>query len=193
MPRKREFDEQEALNKAMHLFWRKGYADTSVRDLVVHTGVAHAGLYKAFGDKERLFEAAVRKYAIDQQKAMYAPMESKDAGRAEIEAFFTKVIAAAKDGRFAHGCFVANTAVAFGSDPGPVGELVRGNLCRQVKAFRNALTGAKQRGEIGGQVDVKKVGAAFAAIFHGMSAIVRAGASPALIEEAAKSALEQLE
>ncbi len=193
MPRRREFDEDEALEKAMHLFWRKGYADTSVRDLVAHTGVAHAGLYKAFGDKDHLFEAAVRKYAVEQQRAMYEPLEAEHAGRAEIEAFFNTVIAIVKKGGFEHGCFVANTAVAFGSDPGPVGEMVRGNLRRQVAAFRNALRGAKRRGEIGTHVDEKKVGAGLATTFYGMSAIARAGATPTLIEQAAKSALKQIE
>jgi len=192
MPRRREFDEDEALEKAMHLFWKKGYADTSVRDLVAHTGVAHAGLYKAFGDKEHLFEAAVRKYAVQQQRAMYAPMEAKSAGRGEIETFFNSVIQIARGGGFNYGCFVANTAVAFGSDPGPVGELVRDNLRRHVKAFRNALKGAQKRGEIGPDIDVNRTATALAATFYGMSAIVQAGASLNMIEQAAKNALKQL-
>lgn len=64
MTRTREFDVNETLDRAMHLFWKKGYVETSVRDLVEYTGVAHAGLYSAFGDKEGLFKAAVRKYCL---------------------------------------------------------------------------------------------------------------------------------
>ena len=53
MPRVREFDPDVALEKAIQLFWHKGYAETSMRDLVAHTGVAHAGLYSAFGSKRK--------------------------------------------------------------------------------------------------------------------------------------------
>lgn len=52
LTRIREFDVNDTMDKAMHLFWQKGYVETSVRDLVKYTGVAHAGLYSAFGDKK---------------------------------------------------------------------------------------------------------------------------------------------
>ena len=52
MARVREFDPKEALAKALDLFWRKGYAETTMRDVVAYTGVAHAGLYSAFGSKQ---------------------------------------------------------------------------------------------------------------------------------------------
>ena len=60
--REREFDRQEALVSAMNLFWRKGYNDTSVQDLVEETGVARSGLYGEFGDKHELFLAALDQY-----------------------------------------------------------------------------------------------------------------------------------
>ena len=62
MARQREFDPDEALDKAMLLFWRKGYDETSVRDPVEFAAVAQAGLYGAFGDKHRLYEAALDRF-----------------------------------------------------------------------------------------------------------------------------------
>ena len=62
MARPREFDADEALDKAMHLFWAKGYYDTSIRDLVEATGVNYYGLYGTFESKHGLFLAALDRY-----------------------------------------------------------------------------------------------------------------------------------
>ena len=56
MPRTREFDPDQALEQALGLFWQRGYADTSMEDLVEVTGVSRYGLYGAFGNKRELFE-----------------------------------------------------------------------------------------------------------------------------------------
>src|ERR1700679_3722681 len=63
MGRPREFDIDAALEKAMRLFWAKGYEGTSVADLTETLGVSRPSLYAAFGDKEALFRAALERYA----------------------------------------------------------------------------------------------------------------------------------
>jgi len=60
--RPRGFDEQEVLRSAMELFWRKGYAETSITDLEEATRLARQSLYGAFGDKRGLFEQVVEHY-----------------------------------------------------------------------------------------------------------------------------------
>ncbi len=62
MSRARSFDTDVALDKAMRLFWRKGYLDTSIDDLVSETGVGRSGLYGTFGGKRDLFFAALTRY-----------------------------------------------------------------------------------------------------------------------------------
>ena len=53
---------KKALDAAMHLFWEKGYSATSLSDLTEKMGIQRPSLYAAFGDKEGLFEAALRRY-----------------------------------------------------------------------------------------------------------------------------------
>ena len=60
MGRPREFDTDAALEKAMRLFWAKGYEGTSVADLTGILGISRPSLYAAFGDKQSLFRAASR-------------------------------------------------------------------------------------------------------------------------------------
>lgn len=192
MPRTREFDEEEALGRALTLFWEKGFADTSMRDLAKHTGVANAGLYQAFGDKAQLYEAALRQYARTQNHAFFGPLESKQAGRAELEVFFKAILGAARDGSFCNGCFIANTAVEFGEDGGVITEMVGQNMRRHGKAFRNALRNAQSRGEIAEDIDSKALGASLAASFYGLSAMVRSGAPVAMIADVVDATLKQL-
>ena len=60
--RPRAFDRDDALDRAMHLFWRRGYEATSVSDLTESMGITPPSLYAAFGDKKRLFLEAVDRY-----------------------------------------------------------------------------------------------------------------------------------
>ena len=59
------FDREAALEQAMLTFWRHGYETTSIVDLTTAMGVTAPSLYAAFGDKQRLFLEAVRRYAGD--------------------------------------------------------------------------------------------------------------------------------
>ncbi|MFK8183334.1 MAG: TetR/AcrR family transcriptional regulator [Phormidesmis sp.] len=192
MPRSREFDEMEALDKAMRLFWRTGYSETSVRDLVEHTGVAHAGLYAAFGDKRGLFEAALRKYQREQMAYIFGPMEAEDAGLAEINGVFEAVIEGARSGSFRNGCFLANTATEFKGDAGSVSTIVQDNFKRQVRAFRNALKNAIAQGDLPKSLDIKVAADSLTTAFYGLSTLTRAGVPTLAIENAARAAMASL-
>lgn len=60
--RPRSFDRDAALDAAARLFWEKGFEATSIRDLTERLGIEAPSLYRAFGDKRRLFEEAVAEY-----------------------------------------------------------------------------------------------------------------------------------
>ncbi|MDQ0887872.1 TetR/AcrR family transcriptional repressor of nem operon [Paenibacillus sp. V4I9] len=62
MPRVKEFDEDEVLTKAMHLFWAQGYEKTSINDLVENMGIHRRSLYDTFGDKHQLFLKVIDRY-----------------------------------------------------------------------------------------------------------------------------------
>lgn len=61
--RKRSFDKQQALDKAMRLFWANGFSGTSISALAAILGINKPSLYAAFGNKEQLFKASLDHYA----------------------------------------------------------------------------------------------------------------------------------
>lgn len=61
--RPREFDVNKALDRALKVFWRKGYEGASLPDLTRAMGINRPSLYAAFGNKEALFRKALDRYA----------------------------------------------------------------------------------------------------------------------------------
>ena len=68
MGRPKSFSREEVLEKAMPVFWKHGFADTSLQELELATGVNKSGLYTEFRDKEDLFVACLRHYLENQGK-----------------------------------------------------------------------------------------------------------------------------
>lgn len=193
MPRNREFDVDDALTKAMQLFWEKGYADTSIRDIAEHIGVSHAGIYSAFGDKKGLFKASIEKYYREVLDVMFSPLEGPDAGRKQIEMLFLYAINGIREGVFRNGCFITNSAVEFAGVSGPITLFVQRSFKRQVKAFENALSLALKNGEVRANLDVCRVACSLTTTFYGVSVLARAGVPITVLEETAAAAIEQFD
>lgn len=193
MARKREFDPDEVVEKAMLLFWEKGYSETSVRDLVEATGVAHAGLYAAFEDKEGLYAATLAKYQTLVSEMLYAKLSAPDAGLDAIREFFGFVQTASKSAPFKNGCMMANTSVEFGDGNEQLRKLVLENLKKLTGAFRNALKNAQSAGDLSIDRDVEHLAAGLAASFQGLSILARARAPQKIITGAVQAALAQLD
>lgn len=109
MARSKVFNEEDALEKAMHLFWQKGYNATSAQDLVNALGISRSSLYDTYGDKHSLFVKSLKQY----RKERIDPV-IKEAGIAkDVEAYirniFELVKAEALSGN--SGCFMVNSAV----------------------------------------------------------------------------------
>jgi AcrR family transcriptional regulator len=108
MGRPKGFSREEVLEKAMPVFWKQGFADTSLQDLERATGVNKSGLYTEFRDKEDLFLACLRHYLESQEKRRLLTKEPL--GWNNVEAFL-------KNGPLnkgeQQGCFSVNSMREF--------------------------------------------------------------------------------
>ena len=193
MARVREFDPEEALAKALELFWRNGYAETTMRDVVAYTGVAHAGLYSAFGSKHELFKKALIQHRNTTMAWLLRDLESPEAGRAEVEQFFETLLAIIKSGDFENGCFMLNTALAFGGETGEIMDNVHAHLEQMVHAFQGALARARERGEVRADLDPEATAEFLVSVFNGTAAFARARSPYDRIERSVRTALKELD
>jgi TetR/AcrR family transcriptional regulator, transcriptional repressor for nem operon len=70
MSRNKEFNQDVAIEKAMELFCQKGYAATSIRDLVAHLGLSSSSLYGTFGDKDAIFLLALKRHSRKEREML---------------------------------------------------------------------------------------------------------------------------
>jgi len=152
MARHKDFDPDLALDKAMRLFWRRGYHATSIQDLVEATGINRASLYATFGGKEELFLAAVERYLAEVNRARLSKLQGNPSPRAAIRGYFDDLIDfATGDGRRL-GCMLTNAAVEFGERGDRIGQRVYG-LFDEVE---EALTVLIERGQKAGEIDTAR-------------------------------------
>ena len=151
MGRPREFDVDDALDRAMRVFWAKGYQGASLDDLLAAMGIGRGSLYKAFGDKRSLYLAELQRY--DAEIVDHAVRRLCDAaggdGRARIARLLHDDIDAVEHGDDRYGCFLCNASVDQAPHDPAVAEAVRRSIDRLDAAFAHVL--ADLPGEEGDQ------------------------------------------
>jgi len=189
MARTRAFAPDEALEKAMQVFWAKGYGETSIDDLVEATGVSRYGLYSIWRDKRGLFLAVLDRYRDCQVGMMLAQLEMPTAARAEVEDLFNTFARGARSEGAWKGCLFANTAAEFGTDDKDVAARVTKHYRRLERNFKKALERAKRLGEVRDDFDADAAAIMLAGLTQGLMLMLRAGEPAKKIETFAKGAL----
>lgn len=117
--RPRAFDEGEVLDRAVSLFWRRGYRTTTTRDLEAALGIRQSSLYNAFGSKHGLFSAALDRYESMTSSTLLEPLEASAEGLAAIHRFFDDLaLWVSADGR--GGCMIINLMAEDGGESGEI-------------------------------------------------------------------------
>ena len=192
MPRNKEFEPEEALDKAMGVFWRKGYFDTSVDDLVQQVGVSRYGLYGTFGNKHKLFLASLDRYRDTFVSEIQRDLEASDASLAEIQSYFAAFVEMCKTEQGKLGCFMCNTATELSLHDDRVAEKVDRYLKRLTEVFHKALTNARQRGEIKPDLNIDDYAKYLTGIVLGLCVYARSQIKPEIIASYVKVALSNL-
>ncbi len=142
MARPREFNTEDALTAAMHVFWEKGYEDASLPDLLDGMAITRGSLYKAFTDKRTLFLKVMTRY--EQQAVIPAVGLLTDNaipdGLDRIEALFRSVVRTVRDGD-TRGCLMCTAAAGPASEDLEISDIVQ-NLLDQMKAGFDAALAA---------------------------------------------------
>jgi TetR/AcrR family transcriptional regulator, transcriptional repressor for nem operon len=131
----RQFDEREALARALDVFWDKGFGATSMLDLAKGTGVQRGSLYHAYGSKEAIFLRAFTRFSDEFLAGARSSLEHSD----RLTAFFEFCIQSITSGDPSRGCLSTRTAVDAGLDTPQVQAAVRQLLDDLEEAVFDAL------------------------------------------------------
>jgi TetR/AcrR family transcriptional regulator, transcriptional repressor for nem operon len=138
MARPREFDADQALERATRVFWTRGFEQTSLDHLCAATGLGRSSLYAAFGDKRALYLKSLARYEQRSVQRIAAAFEGRTPRRA-LEAFLAGLIDDIVAGPGRSGCFIGNCAAELARLDRAAAARVRASLERLEGAFRQAL------------------------------------------------------
>ncbi len=182
--RPKQFDRDDALDKALDLFWRHGYEATSLAELVEATGAKAPTLYAEFGNKEGLFRAAVERYVT--QFAERDASLLADPNRSLPQAlgdFFRATAAMFTDKELPSGCFITCTAAAFNGGKEPQADTLSSCHHLQENMLIKFLALRQQRGELENNIDIGALAKFLTCLLQGMSVQARDGTSCADLDQ----------
>ena len=192
MPRTREFDPNQALDKAMNVFWRKGYANTSIEDLVNVTGVNRYGLYDEFESKRGLFLACLDHYQDTVVEDAFGVVEQPNAGLKNIRAYFMRLLQPSDTDQVQLGCLMVNTASDVAPSDKRAANKVEKFRSRLQSGFRRALSNAKGRRDLPARFDSEKSADFLTGVAQGLSVMARSHADPKMMTNVIEATLASL-
>jgi TetR/AcrR family transcriptional repressor of nem operon len=193
MARPRTFDEQATIERAMELFWTRGYNATSMSDLTEELGLHPGSLYRTFGDKHGLFLRALDCYR-ETQSARLAPMLLAGGPvLPRIRAVLIGFVELATGETPARGCLLPNTAAELLPGDPAVGTLVGEALTVVEDGFLQGLRAAERAGEIPSGLDLPAHAAMLTVFLQGLQIVVKVERDPMRLAAAVDAVLAPLQ
>lgn len=187
MARPRQFDETEAIESLMKVFWEKGYEATSMQDLVAASGLLKGSLYGAFGDKHALYLAALKHYDRTRIQAGIDMLDGDGSPRQKIARLFDSVIESTKRGIFAGGCLLCNASLEMAAINRPVKNEVKTTIRRLKLAIMEAL-----RAQVADEDRAASLAAFIVSAYFGVRVLAKGGAPAAMIGDTRDHCLQLL-
>jgi len=187
--RPREFDRDQALERAMLAFWRRGYEGTSMADLVQALGIASARIYAAFGSKQDLFREAVQHYEAGDGGFADRAMAQEPRVRDALARVLRDAVATYTDDAHPLGCMVVTAATNCAEENEAVAAWLAEHRRQRTQSLIDRLQRALDEGELRAGTDVQALGDFYATQLHGISVQARDGVPRQRLLAAVETAL----
>ncbi|MGY0022066.1 TetR/AcrR family transcriptional regulator [Streptomyces sp. cg35] len=196
MARPRTFDEERALDAAMHAFWEHGYEATSTQELCAATGLGRSSIYNTFASKHELFTRSLTRYMENMTAVQVAVLENVERAPLDrIHDLFALIVDTEienrRDGR-SPGCLTVNTTVELaGRDP-DTDRLLERDLAVRLATMEGAIAAGQRDGTITSRRSSGELAHFLNAVIGGMRVSGQGGADRAALESTARIALDAL-
>lgn len=147
MPRAKEFDEAEVLDQALELFRARGFKHTSFADLVGELGVSRQSLYDTYGDKQTLYQTALKRYLDRALNGIRRKLEDPAPIREVLTGLFDALVAGGCSNG-SPGCFMVNSMVELSPHDADTRALAQTHAREIEGLFVSRLSAAQRKGEI---------------------------------------------
>ena len=174
--RPRGFNEDKALDRAMHVFWRKGYEGASLNDLTAAMGIQPASLYKAFGNKRALFEKALARYLAGPVAFVHDALNEPTA-LSVAKRLLHREAEFLTERRSRIGCMTIQAALVGGVEGEPIRKKLIALRVEGQDALRQRFERAKSEGDLPSDADTADLARFVTAIYQGMTVQAINGAS----------------
>ena len=184
------FDHEEALEKALQVFWAHGYEGTSMAELTEALGINKPSIYAAFGNKEELFRKALARYTSGPAAFVREAMKEPTV-RQVVEKFLLLAVDFFSDRSTPNGCMIVQAALTGGQGSSEIQQELIAYRKNFETSFRERFDLAKEQGDLPQHVNTKQLAKYIATIHQGMSVQATSGATreelSAIVEMALKN------
>ena len=173
--RPRSFDRDAALQAAMAVFWEKGYEAASINDLTEAMGVNPPSLYAAFGDKEKLFLAAVDRYLEERRQS--CPYAKEPTAREAMQMLLTYMAHELTEPCHPRGCLMMMASATTGSASAVLQKALANERSWGRERIRDRIRRGIAEGDVPRGTDANALTDFYVTIITGMGMQARDGAS----------------
>jgi AcrR family transcriptional regulator len=186
--RPRAFAVDQALERALRVFWEKGYEGTSLSDLTEAMGINRPSLYAAFGNKEALFRKALDRY-VERTIAFVRGAIDEPAARAVAERLLCSAADMVTNPGNPRGCLTVRGALSSGEEADPIRLELARRRSEGEALIRERLERAKREGELQPGTNPADLARYLATVYQGMSVQAAGGATREQLRRVAETAL----
>jgi TetR/AcrR family transcriptional repressor of nem operon len=188
MARTKEFDKERALASAMDVFWRSGYENTSMEDLMGEMGIAKQSLYDTFGDKRALYLKAMAFYRKQTNSSLRELLGSAPTVEAGFNRILLGLVTESRE-QHARGCLLLSANMERAVDDEEIARFLQDNQAEVESIFTEALRRGQTGGELHNGADAGALAKFFVATIQGMRAMARLKSDRRALRQVAKIAL----
>ena len=179
MARPKTYSDDAVIDKALTLFWEKGFLGASARDLIEATGMSNGSLFNRWGDKKQLYLACLQKYDTVYIKDLERVLATDMPFKRKLKKVLENTVKKAPNSNAYEGCFFFNTSVDSGIDDRDILLVTSGIRKRIEQAFHGAIEQAKKIENLPIKIDSAEMAKYFSAINTGLRALAKNNTSPA--------------
>ncbi|HBS11735.1 MAG TPA: TetR/AcrR family transcriptional regulator [Flavobacteriaceae bacterium] len=171
MPKVKLFDEKLILEKAMELFWKKGFHATSIRDLVNFLGISRSSIYDTYGGKNELFYKAFHLYRTTNITGFSNFLNQQKNIKKGLRKLFEMAIEQSIADMDKKGCFVVNTTTELVPGDIEIQKILKENENTFVNIFYEFLLKGEQSGEIPKGKNLKSIANLYYTLYNGIKVV----------------------